>query len=200
MGIKPQSPNIAGALFSRGQQRVLALLFGQPDRSFYTSEIIRLAKSGTGAVQRELARLAGAGLVTITTVGNQKHYRANANSPVFVELRGLILKTVGLVNPLRDALQPLVGKITAAFVYGSVAKGRDTAKSDIDVLVIGDRPSYREVYAAMQRAEAVLGRAVNPNLFTVAEWKEKIAERASFAAKIKAQPKLFILGSEHDIA
>jgi predicted nucleotidyltransferase len=200
MGKVPQDASVAGTLFSRVQQRVLALLFGQPDRGFRASEIIRLVQSGSGAVQRELARLAGSGLVTVASVGNQRHYRANRDSPVFEELRSLILKTAGLANPLRDALDRHSGKIKAAFVYGSVAKGKDTAKSDIDVLVIADQLSYRDLYSALQAAEASIGRPVNPNLFTMAEWKRRVAERNPFISKIKKQPKIFILGSDHDIA
>lgn len=200
MGKPPSDVSIAGALFSRVQQRVLALLFGQPDRAFRASEIIRLAQSGSGAVQRELARLAGSGLVTVASVGNQRHYRANRESPVFEELRSLILKTAGLAGPLRNALSRYSGKIDAAFVYGSVAKGKDTAKSDIDLLVIADQLSYRDLYSALQKAEASLGRPVNPNLFTTDDWKRRIAERNSFVVKIKKQPKIFIFGSEHDLA
>ena len=103
---------IADALFTKVRQRVLAVLFGNPGRSFYANEVIALAGSGTGAVQRELARLEAAGLVTVTRVGKQKHYQANATAPVFEELRGLVLKTSGLVDVLRDALAPLAAQIT----------------------------------------------------------------------------------------
>jgi predicted nucleotidyltransferase len=200
MGKVSAAQGLADSLFSSVQQRVLAPLFGQPDRSFHTSEIIRLAKSGTGAVQRELARLTQSGIVTATSVGNQRHYRANLNSPIFEELRGLILKTVGLTIPLRAALARHSKKIKVAFVYGSVAKGRDTAKSDIDVMIIADRLSYRDIYSVLQTAEKKLGRPINPNLFTVSDWKRKISERNPFVIKISAQPKIFIFGSEHDIA
>src|SRR5689334_22338152 len=123
---------LADALFSRTQQRVLALLFGQPDRSFYASEVIALAGGGSGAVQRELARLTESGLVTLRPLGKQKYYQANPESPLFSELRGIVEKTVGLVEPLRAALMPLSAKIHAAFVFGSVAKREDSASSDID--------------------------------------------------------------------
>jgi len=120
-------PGVADALFAKVQQRVLGVLFGNPRRSFYANEVIALAHSGTGAVQRELARLEDAGLVTVTRVGKQKHYQANAASPVFEELRGLVLKTSGLADLLREALAPVERRIRAAFVYGSIAKGEDTA-------------------------------------------------------------------------
>lgn len=123
--------SLAQALFSGTQQRVLGLLFGQPDRSFYATELIALAGAGSGAVQRELARLAQSGLVTVRPVGNQKHYQANPDSPIYAELCGIARKTVGLAEPLRAALAPMAARIKAAFVFGSVAKQQDTASSDI---------------------------------------------------------------------
>ena len=137
------SPGLADALFAKVQQRVLGVLFGNPRRSFYANEVIGLARSGTGAVQRELARLEASGLVTVTRVGKQKHYQANAGSPIFEELRALVLKTVGLADVLRAALAPVSRCIRAAFVYGSIAKGQDTAASDIDLMVVSDRPDLR---------------------------------------------------------
>lgn len=191
---------LAGALFTPVQQRVLGLLFGQPGRTFGSAELIRQAGSGTGAVHRQLQRLAKAGLVRVTEVGNQKHYRANPDSPVFPELRGLVVKTVGLVEPLRAALAPLAGEIAVAFVYGSVAKGTERAGSDIDLLVVSDRVSYPDLYEALQRAEAVLARPVNPTVFNRAEWSAKRAERDSFVKRIAGQPKHFVIGSEDDLA
>lgn len=191
---------LGGALFSRVQQRVLGLLFGQPDRSFQVAEVIRLVNSGSGAVQRELGRLAASELVTVTPIGNQKHYRANRDSPVFAELRGLVRKTFGLADPLREALAPLAARIHAAFIYGSVAKGVDTARSDIDLMVIAAGLSYPELYDALQAAEAVLLRQISPRLMTLEEWRHKRAAGSSFIVKVAAQPKLFVLGSESDLA
>lgn len=127
--------NLADALFPRTKQRVLGLLFGQPWRSFYANEVMGIVASGSGAVQRELAALAQSGLVTVKAVGNQKHYQANPDSPIFEELCAIVQKTIGLAEPLRSALRPLERRITAAFVYGSVAKKMDTARSDIDLIV-----------------------------------------------------------------
>ena len=140
------STGLAEVLFTPVQQRVLGLLFGQPERRFQSAELIRLAGSGTGAAHRLLTRLAATGLVTTERVGNQKHYQANARSPVFAELSGLVRKTVGLVGPLHAALAPLAAKIAAAFVYGSIAKGTDTARSDIDLMVIADKLQYSDLY------------------------------------------------------
>lgn len=112
--------SLADALLTRTQQRVLGVLFGQPGRSFYASELIRTAGTGSGAAQRELAKLENSGLVLARRIGQQKHYQANAASPLFEELRGIVLKTVGLAEPIREALRPLSSAIRAAFVYGSV--------------------------------------------------------------------------------
>ena len=142
--------SLAAALFSSTQQRVLAWLFGQPGRSFYATELIGLAGAGSGAVQRELARLAQSGLVTARAVGNQKHYQANPASPIYAELCGIVQKTVGLAEPLRDALRPLAARIRAAFVFGSIAKREDTAASDIDLMLISDDLAYSDLYAALE--------------------------------------------------
>jgi|SRR6185437_29874 len=190
---------LSSALFSNVQQRVLSLIFGHPERSFYTSEIIRRVRSGTGAVERELSRLQSSGLVSVERIGNQKHYRANRESPIFEELHSLVLKTAGLADPLKDSLEPYADKIKAAFVYGSVAKGKDTARSDIDLMVIGEDLSYPDLYAGLQKAENVLHRQVNPNFLSPKEWRRKLVEKNSFVVKINAQSKIFIVGSENDL-
>lgn len=191
---------LADALFSPVQQRVLALLFGQPGRSFRSTEVIELADSGTGAAHRQLVRLADSGLVTVKRVGNQKHYQANRDSPVFTELHGLVVKTVGLVGPLKEALAPLKEQVHAAFVYGSIAKGSDTAESDVDLMVISDDLAYADLYTALQEAEATLRRPVHVSLATLAEWKRKLTEGNPFITKVQAQPKIPLIGSVDDLA
>jgi predicted nucleotidyltransferase len=191
---------LADALFTPVQLRVLGLLFGQPARRFQSGELIRLAKGGVGAAHRQLARLAEAGLVEVTRIGNQKHYQARRDSPVFGELHSLITKTVGLREPLTEALAGLAHDIRAAFVFGSVAQGSDTASSDIDLLVISDVLHYPDLYEALQGAETLLARPVNPTVMTLADWRAKRAQQDSFAARVAAQPKLFVLGSEDDLA
>jgi Polymerase beta, Nucleotidyltransferase len=187
---------LAGALFTPVQQRVLGLLFGQPQRRFQSAELIRLAGSGTGAVHRQLQRLASTGLVVVTREGNQKYYQANRDSPVYPELHGLAVKTMGVVEPLRVALEPIAGRIFAAFVFGSVAKGSDHAGSDLDLFVVGDGLAYSDVYTALESAEVRLARPVNPTVMSRAQWKQKRARRDSFAARVAEQPKLFVIGSE----
>lgn len=196
----PSAPTrLADVLFTPVQQRVLGVLFGQPQRRFQSAEVIRLAGSGTGAAHRLLTRLAATGLVTTQRVGNQKHYQANADSPVFAELTGLVRKTVGLIGPLQVALAPLAGKIAAAFVYGSIAKGTDTAASDIDLMVIADDLDYSALFSALQGTEQALARKVNPNLMRPNEWRRKRSEPDSFAARIAGQSRLFVLGSDNEL-
>jgi len=193
---KPLRSAVATALFTPVQQRVLGLLFGQPERRFQSAELIRLAGSGTGAVHRQLQRLAATGLVRVTRDGNQKYYQAQRESPVFPELHGLIVKTVGVVEPLRAALAPLASRIHLAFVFGSVAKARERAGSDIDLLVVTDDLAYADIYAALETAEKSLARTINPTVFTSAEWKNKRARNDSFAARITAQRRLFVIGND----
>jgi predicted nucleotidyltransferase len=191
--------SMADALFSTIQQRVLAYLFGQPERSFFATELIKLAGGGSGAVQRELARLDDSGLVTVTRVGTQKHYQANPKSPIFADLCAIAQKTVGLAEPLREALAPLAKDITAAFVFGSVAKRSDSAASDIDVLILSDQLAYADVFEALQSAEARLGRTVNPTVYTPATWRKKRNEDNAFVVRLAAQPKVFLIGTEEDL-
>lgn len=201
MGSKLSPRNkLADALFTQVQQRVLALLFGQPERSFRSSEIIALADSGTGAAHRQLVRLAESGLVNVSRAGNQKHYQANQDSPVFAELHGLVIKTIGLAEPLEKALAPFAEHIDRAFIYGSYAKGTAVAQSDIDVMVICDGVTYSELYGALQEAEATLRRTVHVSLATAAEWKRKIATKNPFFTKVQTQPKIPLIGSADDIA
>lgn len=188
--------SMSSALFSNVQQRVLGLIFGHPERSFYTSEIVRTVNSGTGAVERELQRLQSSGLVSVERIGNQKHFRANPGSPIFDELHSLVLKTVGLAGPLADALRPYASMIEAAFVFGSVAKGHDRATSDIDLLVIGDDLDYSDIHTALQTAESRLRRKVNPLFLTSRDWRRKVARKDSFAERVSKQPKIFVVGSE----
>ena len=195
---EPES-SLASALFTGTQQRVLGLLFGQPDRSFYATEIIAMAGVGSGSVQRELARLAQSGLVTLRPVGNQKHYQANPDSPIFAELCGIARKTVGLAEPLRHALAPLASQIQAAFVYGSIAKKQDVAVSDIDLMLVSDSLTFGDTYLALDKASKALGREVNPTIFTVKDFARRRREEGSFLHRVLAQPKIWLIGGEDDI-
>src|SRR5512135_882500 len=196
----PRRVSLADALFSTTQQRVLALLFGQPERSFFANELIARVGAGSGAVQRELARLEQSGLVTVKRMGTQKHYQANPQSPLFSELRGIVQKTVGLADPLRAALAPFADDIIAAFVFGSVAKRQDTAASDIDLMVVSDTVGYADLYSALEAVGTRLGRAVNPTVYTRKQLAKRRQEDTAFIRRVLEQPKVWIIGSDDALA
>jgi predicted nucleotidyltransferase len=191
---------IADALFSKVQRRVLGVLFGNPGRTYFANEVIALAESGTGAVQRELTRLAAAGLVTVKSIGKQKHYQANPASPVFAELRGLMVKTSGIADVVRDALEPVAKRVDAAFVYGSVAKGEDTATSDIDLMVVSDSLTYADIFGRLEEASERLGRRVNPTVYSPRELSKRIKQDNAFVTRVLQQPKLWLIGEQRAIS
>lgn len=193
MGIKGST--LAGALFTSTQQRVLALLFGQPDREFYVTELIALAGSGRGAVQRELARLSESGLASVSRVGNRKHYRANPESPLFDEICSIVRKTVGVEESVRGALEPLMDRLVLALLFGSVARGTDTATSDIDLLLVSDDLTLEAVYAVMAPMEESLGRRVNPTVYTRAEFGKRRRASSGFLTRILQGPHNVLVGS-----
>lgn len=190
---------LADALFSGTKRQVLGLLFGQPERSFYTTEVITLVGSGSGSVQRELATLAQSGLLTVKAIGNQKHYQADLSSPIFEELRSIVQKTIGLADPLRTALSPLHSLITASFVYGSIAKRTDTAHSDIDLMLISDTVTYADVFSALEDISNRLGRSVNPTILTRDEFSHRLATGESFLTRVMDQAKVWVLGDASDL-
>ena len=193
----PAQYGLADALLTTTQQRVLGCLFGRPDATYSVSELIAATRSGSGAVQRELAKLAGSGLVTVEFVGNQKRYRANPDAPIFHELVGIVRKTVGVAEPLRQALAPIAARIELAFVYGSVAKQTDVAGSDIDLLVVADDLAYAELAAALDPAASQLGRDVNPTLYTRAEFDRRRKARNAFLGRVLEQPRIPVIGGEN---
>jgi hypothetical protein len=182
---------LGSVLFPQVRLRILSLLLGQPNRKFQTAEIIRLAGSGFGAAHRELERLSKAGILNVSVLGNGKFYQANDASPIFSELQGIVLKTAGLVEPIRAALKK--------FRDIDVAKQTDTAASDIDLMVIGRGLSYSEIYEGLHKAERDLQRAVNPTVLSPEEWKKQLNEKRSFANRIVQQNKLYIVGDEREL-
>jgi predicted nucleotidyltransferase len=191
---------MADALFTRTQQRVLGLLFGQPDREFGTLELIKLAGSGRGTVQRELERLAESGLITAARIGQQKRYRANRESPVFEELRSIVEKLAGVPRVLEAALAPLRDQIQFAALYGSVAKHADSASSDIDVLVVSDALTLEQTFEALEPAERRLGRRINPTLFTSDEYRKRRRSKQPFLTKVLSGKHVVLVGSEDAVA
>lgn len=190
--------SLADALFTTTQQRVLALLFGQPSRSFYASEMIERTGSGSGAVQRELKRLVSSGLVTVKRIGNQRHYQANPSSPVFEELCGLVKKTVALAEPIRESLAPLANRVSLALLYGSVAKGTDTAMSDIDILIVAEDITLEDVYSTLAPLETELDRKINPTLYTPEEFACRKTSSNPFITRVLAGEHLVLIGNEHE--
>ena len=200
MGISnSHTTSLPDALFSATQQRVLGLLFGQPDRSFFTNELISLAGMGTGAVQRELKRLATSGLVTVSRVGNQKHYQANANGPLYQELCSIARKTFGITDVVRAALEPLHDAICFSILFGSVAKGTDHAGSDIDLLVISDTLTLEALYDALESAERNLGRPISPSLYTSTEFRRRMESGNTFLKAVLDGKTLPIKGHMDDV-
>ena len=191
--------SIADALFTKTQQKLLRLLLGQPDKSFYAKELIALADIGTGTVMRELEKLSAAQILTIKKIGNQKHYQANSASPIFEELKGIVRKTIGLANPLQAAIEQHKDKIEIAFIYGSIAKGTDTAGSDIDLMLISDHITYPDLMVSFAELENQLGRQINTTIYTPKEFRNKMIAENNFIIRVIEQPKIFLIGSEDDL-
>lgn len=193
--IRRAGGGLADALFAATQLKVLQLLFLHTDRSFFASELIALAASGSGAVQREIARLVESGLVNQTVIGRQRHYQANADSPIFEELRGIIVKIAGIPDRLRAALQPLADRVAFAILYGSIAKGTSTSSSDIDVLIVGDGIKLEELYSAFESTERALGRKVHPTLYSLEEFKRRRKSKNPFLVKVLAGDTVLLSGN-----
>lgn len=190
-------PGLADALFSKTQQKVLALIFGQPERSFFLNELIRLAGVGAGSVQREIQKLESTGLVTVTKVGNQKHYRANPDSPIFAELHSLSVKILGPEDVLRQALQPLGEKILLAVLFGSVAKREDAASSDIDLLIVSDDLFLESLYTALESAEERLNRKIHPLLLSRDEYNQRMERGDHLLKSIFSNDVVCLIGNPH---
>ena len=191
--------SIGDALFTKTQQKVLGLLFGKPDESFYTNEIIRRVAMGRGTVSRELERLVGAGIISITRDGNQNYYQANADNPVFQELVNIVKKSFGVADEIKESLKPLGDNIELAFIYGSIAKGSQTKSSDIDLMLIGNDLSYGLVVELLMPLEESLKRSINPTIYEMNEFRTKLEKDNSFVTRVMEQPKIMIKGSEDDI-
>lgn len=197
---EPITSNQLNALFPQVRQRLLAILLGQPERSFYANELIRQAGSGIGAVQRELQSLATAGIIKAEMRGNQKHYQANEASPIFVELRGIITKTLGIPEIVRAALTPLADRIGWAMLYGSAVSGQLHAGSDADLMVISDQLTLEDLYQALAEAEMRLRRKINPTLYTSKEFRSRKLAGNHFLSKVLQGEHLSLIGSDDALA
>jgi predicted nucleotidyltransferase len=194
------STGMAGALFSLTQQRILRLLFGQHDRRFFANELINLTGSGSGAVQRELERLTSSGLVTAMKEGGRRYFQANSAAPLFEELRSIVRKTVGAAEPIREALAPLTSQIRLALIYGSIAKRREAASSDLDLLVVSNSLKLEQLYSVLAPAEQQLSRKVSVTLYTPAEYQRRRVEENPFLTKVLAGEHISLIGSVHELA
>lgn len=185
-------------LFGRTRAGILALLYEHPDQSYFTREILRSVDAGTGAVQRELKNLLKAGLIVRRTRGNQVFYQADRQAPVFTEMQALIRKTVGVFSVLRSALAPMGKVIKIAFVYGSLARQEERPQSDIDLMVIG-RVDLETVVPKLSEAESVLGRPINPTVYSPKEFRSKLKSKNHFLKAVLHEKKEFLIGNEDEL-
>ena len=193
-----KSTGLAETLFSDYRRRILALLLLRPDENFHVREISRLTGIPSGSMHRELKLITDAGLLLRQSVGNQVRYQANRDCPIFHELAGIFRKTCGLTDIIRSALQPLSPAITAAFIFGSVAKGEERVTSDVDVCVIG-AASFTDVVVALADMSQKLGREINPVVMSFDQFTAKLAVVEQFTTRMMSEPKLFLIGDENDL-
>src|SRR5579863_4116510 len=197
--LSPPVGNAPAALFGRTRNAVLGLLYSHPDESFYVREIVRAADSGQGSVQRELRHLERAGILKRTVRDRHVYYQANPDCPLFAEIKGMVANTVGGVEILARALASLRGRIKVAFIYGSMARSEQRRGSDADVFVIGDA-SFGAVVEALAPAQKSLAREVNPIVYPVAEFREKVLQKHHFVTSVLRGTKLFLVGDESELA
>lgn len=188
-----QAPALAAALFTTTQQRLLALLYGEPERSFYFKELLRKTGLGVATVKRELDRMVESGLLTRTVRGNQHHYQANPACPIHDEMAAIVRKTLGIPQAIREALEPLTNRIAQAFIFGSFAAGTDRPGSDIDLLVVGD-VTLAELARVLYPPQETLAREINPKLYRPMEWQRMVADDDAFARELLRKPRIALIG------
>ncbi len=199
MGTRATIDILSSVLFGKARRAVLALLYAHSDEPFYIRQITRIAGVGQGAVQRELTQLTRGGIVTRVVRGRQVYYQANQQCPVFQELRSVVMKTAGLGDLLKSALEPLASKIRVAFVYGSVASASERASSDVDILIVGS-VSFGDIVSVLGPLQETLRREINPSVYSRAEFRRKLSEHNHFLRNVTGGKKLFILGDDRDLA
>ena len=196
---KKQNSGLGSALFTETQQQVLSILYGRPHQSFYLKQVLRLTGMGVHTIKRELDRMVKVGILTLTKIGNQHHFQANSECPIYHELLAIVRKTFGITAVLKTALKPIDEKVKIAFVYGSVAKAEDGADSDIDLMLAGHELAYAEVMERLSEAEELLGRPINPTIYDTDQLGVKLKKGNSFLKRVMDQPKLWIKGENNDI-
>jgi predicted nucleotidyltransferase len=193
-----KSKDIGASLFGEGRRKVLGVLFTRPDEPMYLRQIIAAVGGGQGQVQRELEQLHRAGLVLREKRANLVYYRPNPSAPIYEELKAIAFKTFGVADVLRERLKPLAKRIAVAFIYGSVARQEDTARSDIDVMVVGD-VEFSEVVLALSRTQERLRREINPSVYSRSELRAKLKEKGGFLERVMSGTKLFLIGNDDDL-
>jgi predicted nucleotidyltransferase len=189
---------LCSGLFGKTRQVVLALLYGRVDSAFYTKQILDAVRIGRGTVQRELKNLTDTGIIIREVQGRQVYYRANEKCPVFSELKGIVRKTFGVADVIRQSLASGAGRIRVAFIFGSVARSADDRRSDIDLMVVG-RISFGNVVSLLGPAEEKLGREINPIVYPIAEFKKKVKEDHHFVKTVLEGQKIFVIGDEDEL-
>jgi len=190
--------DLSTLFFGTYRRQVLSLLLLRPDEAYHLREIARITGTQPGTLRREIEQLARAGVVEREKVGNLVRYKADPHCPIFEELQGILKKTAGMTDVLRDALSPLADRISAAFVYGSVARGVERRASDIDLMIIG-AVSFEEVVQALHPCQEQLRREINPNVYDPDEFGKKMRKKDGFLTRVMDGPRLFILGTDYDL-
>jgi predicted nucleotidyltransferase len=199
MNVRSNSISRLGdALFSTTQQKVLGLLYGRPHESYFVNQILRITGMGVHTIKRELDRMTAVGILTMIRIGNQHHYRANSECPIYIELLGIVRKTFGIADVIKAALMERDEQIELVFIYGSIAKAQEVASSDIDLMVVARDLAYAELMETLNDAEQSLGRAINPTIYDASEIKGKLKHKNAFLVRVMEQPKIWIKGGEDD--
>ena len=194
-----KTDGLSATLFGKTRRAVLALLYSHVEESFYLRQIVRTARVGLGAVQRELKMLSEAGIIRRTVRGRQVYYQANPECPVYAELKSLVVKTVGVGDVLRAALAPLADRINVAFLFGSLVRGGERPGSDVDVMVVGD-VTFAEVVSVLGLVQETVRREINPLVYPPEEFRFKLAAEHHFLKKVLEGSKFFLIGDEYELA
>jgi predicted nucleotidyltransferase len=189
---------LLSALLPRTTQLVLAATVLRPGREWYLSDLAGHLAVTPSSLQRVLAKLVEAGILARRDDGNRTYYRVDGDCPILDELAGILVKTVGLIEPLREAIAPMAARIRVAFVHGSIAEGRERAGSDVDVIVVGDAPSADLAFALRPMNER-LGRAVNFTRYSPKEFTAKVADGHHFLSAVLGRPRIFLIGGTDEL-
>ena len=198
VGTEPAKTDLAATLFPESRRAILGLLFSHPDEAFYLRQVVDLTGLAVGQTQRELQRLTAAGIIERSEEGRHVYFRANEACPIYDELRGIAVKTTGVVAVLEAALAQLDDRTAVAFVFGSVARGEEKRASDVDLMVIGDA-SFAEVSSAIASAERALRREINLVVYPVREFQSKVQQGHSFVRQVIDGEKIFVEGSAREL-